>query len=265
MFYLSKDSLSKIAFGVLKPISGSNEAKIRLRDGGEHSSRGFMFKIVSIDVITNRHARLLVTDGVKRTYMFLDCSVITTLLDTNLKSFARTSDDVCMTLLEGTVFCLEEFYYQPVSKFRSEFPYLSVEDWILYGPDCVDVVRVPEFNHVIFLSECSIVGHASTPSFVLNGNAKKRKQEFKEKELYTVSRLNNLIRSAFWRVEVMLVKIGGVKEFPIKGSSSKIGTCQRFLFKDNSSHIELVVFNDLRLKANIQSLEEVIRVRSKFL
>jgi len=248
----------KIAFGVLKPISGSNEARMRVRDESEQSSRGFMFQIVSIEVITNRHARLLVTDGVKRAYMFLDYSERATLLDTELKSFARTSDDVCMRLLEGTVFCLEEFYYQPVGKFRSEFPNLSVEDWILYGSDCVDVVRVPEFNHVIFLSECSILGHASTPSFVLNGNAKKRKQEFKtEKELYTVSRLNNLIRNAFWRVEVLLVKIGGVKEFPIKGSSSKIGTCQRFLFRDNTSNIELVVFNDLRLKASVQELVEV--------
>ena len=259
MFYLSKDCLSRIAYGVLKPISGSNEAKIRLRDAGEHSARGFMFQIVSIDLITNRHARLLVTDGVKRMYMFLDYSEATALLDSKLKSFARTSDDVCLTFLEGTVFCLEEFYYQPISKFRSEYQNLSVEDWILYGPDCVDVVRVPEFNHVIFVSECSIIGHASTPSFVLNGNNKKRKHEFKEKDLYTVSRLNNLIRNSFWRVEVLLVKIGGVKEFAIKGSS-RIGTCQRFLLRDNSSNIELVVFNELRLKSNIQGLEEVTEI-----
>ena len=68
--------------------------------------------------------------------------------------------------------------------------------------------------------------------------------------------LNNSIRNNFWRAEVLLVHIGPVKEFTIKGTM-KVGSCQRFLFRDSSANIELVVFNDLRLTKAIQQLGEV--------
>ncbi len=257
MFYLSKDWLSKISFGVFQPMSltKDNVTKIKLKDSSDFSASHFIFQVVSIDSLTNKHARLIVTDSVKRCYMFVDFSLITNILNPTLKSFARTSNNECMTLLEGSIFLLEEFYYQRVPM-HSEFPNLSLEDWILYGQDCVDVVIHTSFDHVIFISQCTIIGHISTPTFVMDRNFKKRKLEFKDKELYTVSRLNNLIRNCFWRIEVLLVKIGGVKEFNIRGDS-KIGTCQRFLFRDSSSNIELVVFNDLRLTKGIQDLEEV--------
>jgi hypothetical protein len=255
MFYLSKDCLWKIAF--TPSISGSVGAKIRIRDSALHSSQSYIFQVLTIEILTNKHARLIVTDSVKRMFMFLDFSEISTLLDSNLPSFSRTNDDVCMKLLDGTVFCLDEFYYKSIRTIRSDFPNLKLEDFILYGIDCVDFERTEEFDYIVFLNECSILGHVVIPSFILSGNLKKRKLEFKDKEFYTVSRLNNLIRNSFWRIEVLLVKMGSVKEFNIKGSS-KMGSCQRFLFRDCSSNIEIVAFNELRLSTKIQALEEVI-------
>jgi hypothetical protein len=255
MFYLSRNCLWKIAF--TPSISGSLSAKKRIRDSALHTSQSYIFQILNIEIITNKHARMIITDNVKRMFVFLDYSEISTLLDPNLPSFSRINNDICMTLLEGTVFSLDEFHYKSISTIRSEFPNLNFEDFILYGIDCVTLERSQEFDNIVFLDDCSILGHVSTPSFVMNGNLKKRKLEFKEKELYTVSRLNNLIRNSFWRIEVLLVIIGNTKEFSIKGSS-KMGSCQRFLFRDCSSNIELVAFNELRMSKLIQSLEEVI-------
>jgi len=256
MFYLSKNCLWKIAF--TPSISGSVGAKKRIRDSALHSSQSYIFQIMNIEIITNKHARIIITDNVKRMYVFLDYSEISSLLDPNLPSFTRINNDICMKLLEGTVFSLEEFHYKSISTILLEFPNLNSEDFILSGIDCVTFERSQEFDNIVFLDDCSILGHVTTPSFLMNGNLKKRKLEFKDKEFYTVSRLNNLIRNSFWRIEVLLVKIGNTKEFSIKGSS-KIGSCQRFLFRDCSSNIELVAFNELRMSKLIQALEEVIR------
>ena len=257
MFYLSKDCLSKIAY--VPPISAPH-AKIRIKDSAENYSRSYIFQVISIDLITNKHARLLLTDSAKKMYAFLDFSKIISLINVNPSTsncFVRTSDEICMTLLEGTVFCLDEFYYESIDSLMKEFSSLKIEDLIICGSDCVDAEINNNFDHVVFLSECSIIGHISSSTVESNVIPRKRKRDdFNHKELYRLIMLNNSIRNNFWRAEVLLVHIGPVKEFTIKGTM-KVGSCQRFLFRDSSANIELVVFNDLRLTKAIQQLGEV--------
>ena len=252
MFYLSRESLSKIAY--IEP--NSENLKINPNLSTKHSFKRLILQILSIDIITNRHARLLVTDHTARMFIIVDYIKIPHLIDTTLKTFARTKNDVCLKLLEGTIFSLEEYYYERIGLFRREFTSLCLEDYILNGQGTVEIVNSLGSDYVVFLSNYLILGHMNLSYNELAYNYMKNKKAIKKKEHYSIIRLNNCVRSSFWKVEVLLVKNGNVK--------GEISRCQRFLLRDCSLNIELVVYDELITSKAIQLLEEVSQKTTYF-
>jgi hypothetical protein len=245
MFYLSEESLLKIAYIELD----SENSKINPKLSAKHSFKRLILQIISIDIITNQHARLLVTDHTFQMFIIVDYIKIPHFIDPTLKSFARTKSEPCFNLLEGTVFCLEEYYYERIGLFRREFTGICLEDYILYNQKAVRVINSVGSDYVVFLSKCFIIGHISISFTQLIYNYWKNKKALKKKEHYKIMNLSNCVRSSFFKIKVMLVKIGHVK--------GEISRCQRFLLRDSSMNIELVVYDELITSKAIQMLEEV--------
>jgi hypothetical protein len=259
MFYLSNGVLERMVYVPPEGIAGMSNCrpytKIRIRESP--SIQNFIVVVKSISIINNKYAKILFKDSQKEMYIFLEY-LDNPIVNYELDSFTRLDNEVTYSLLEGSVISIEEFHHMPLAEIRSVYGGFE-EDYVFSGENAVKI-DMP-WVHVVVLDQCSILGHIENKCSPDLKQSKKRKLDSLElginKELFLLKNLNNLIRNTFWRVEIQLIGISQVKEWQIK-DSDKIGSFQRFLLRDKSINLEMIVFNELRKTKQIQNLTKVI-------
>lgn len=256
MFYLSKNCLSQLVttYSISKTSSVINndaQAQIILKKSGEFKLH--LIKVLHIEIVSSKYARLVVTDSTNTMYLFIRHDE-TQILDPNLSSYNRQNNDVNFCLLNNSLIAIEEIFFLPISKLKSEFGNCHADFFL----DCENAVIIPlHEDHVTVLSRFSIVGH----ELHISDPNKKRKggvlAASMDKKKYLVNDLNINLKESEWYTLVYLVDISPEKVFTIKGSNEK-GTFKRFLCRDSTQHIEILVFNELINMESFQSLQMVL-------
>lgn len=264
MFYIKKDCLTHDIinkYSIAHTSSLFNKhpfAKIRIYST---DSKPLLVVVDSITIVSNQYARIIVNDSVKRMYMFIDYIETPQIVNSQLSSYERFTDSPTDSLLDGSIICIEEFTFKPVSELQQEFGG-DFEQYVLQADDAVITAPENSFHHISVLTQCLFVGHKSFSeqhAVALNEQLFKKRRlnsEISSSELFTVSLLNNSIKSLNWRTQCCLVDVKEAREFVRKNSTDR-GTCQRYLFRDKTMFIEVVAFNELQKTTSALDLKKV--------
>jgi hypothetical protein len=211
----------------VKPVTGKNS---------------IILMVEKIEVLSEEYARIIVTDGVKKAYLFID------LQKTNMinkeESFVRPDQDVNYCLLEGTCIILDEWVVMHVANFAMELNKgkgdsqncVIHEDIVLQSDDSVKYSRTGDLIlHTWVVSECSVIGHINTKKSagLFTGLDVQKQEQISvsnktvgdgtdslQTDFYKISELNPNIKNSCWSVNMYLVDIAEVKEFPITNSTN---------------------------------------------
>lgn len=263
MFYIKKDCLTQDIinkYSIAHTSSLFNKhpfSKIRVYPT---DSKPLLVVVDSIIILSNQLARLTVNDLAKQMYFFVDYIETPYIVNSELSSFERNCESDTNSLFAGSVFCIEEFTFKPVGELQQEFGG-DFEDYVLQGINAVKTAPENSFHHVCILTQCLLVGHVTTPiemKSINQSSYKKRRisSHSLSDEIFPISMLSNSIKNMSWRANCCLVDMKEPREF-MKRVTNEKGTCQRYLFRDKSMHIEVVAFNELQNRTLSQNLQKV--------